>query len=314
MVPEAAAILDHIVILVPHSTLSNLPTWLTSAFAISPGGRHADGVTENKLILFSDGIYLELIAFIPGKEVERAHHRWGKRAEGTIIDWANTLYIDEDLDIIRDRMKTVDVTYGYADAVEGGRTTDGVDLKWLISTWGFDSTPSEDPTVDGEYMGAELPFFCFDRTPRDLRVPYKTAPNHPSGASGIAHLAVFVADEFTSWLVKNTYDCIQGGRNSRDGRGRKVPGQYRWEWPLRAPDGRISARDDRVPVTGSVVSPARTDDTLPWPKISMKWSPEIGKEKCRIELCLLSSKTTTGVIEGRLGDGLPWLKIEFVSP
>ena len=60
-------ILDHIVILVPHETLTNLPPWLTDAFTVLEGGRHADGVTENKLILLQDGVYFELIAFVPGK-------------------------------------------------------------------------------------------------------------------------------------------------------------------------------------------------------------------------------------------------------
>lgn len=136
MTPEYAAILDHIVILVPHSTLLNLPTWLTDAFAISSGGRHADGVTENRLILFSDGVYLELIAFVPGKEAERARHRWGDRREGTIVDWASTLHAEEGLDIVRDRVKSTGTGFEYKEAVDGGRTRpDGVELKWVISSW-----------------------------------------------------------------------------------------------------------------------------------------------------------------------------------
>lgn len=91
MAASPAPILDHIVILVPHKTRLQLPSWLTDAFTVLTGGRHADGVTENKLILFQDGVYLELISFLPGKEEERTSHTWGQCREGHIIDWANTL-------------------------------------------------------------------------------------------------------------------------------------------------------------------------------------------------------------------------------
>jgi hypothetical protein len=56
--------LDHIIILVPYATLQTPPHWITSNFTFTPGGRHADGKTENRLICFQDGSYLELIAFI----------------------------------------------------------------------------------------------------------------------------------------------------------------------------------------------------------------------------------------------------------
>lgn len=135
MTPEAAAILDHIVILVPYPTLLNLPTWLTNAFIISPGGRYADGVIENKLILLSDGVYLEIIAFVPGKEIERARHCWGQGREGTIIDWASTLHTEKDLEIVRDRVKSTGVGFEYEKAIQGGRTRpDGVELEWVTSS------------------------------------------------------------------------------------------------------------------------------------------------------------------------------------
>lgn len=294
MTPESAAILDHIVILVPHSTLLNLPTWLTDAFAIAPGGRHADGVTENRLILFSDGVYLELIAFVPGKEAERARHRWGDRREGTIIDWANTLHTEEDLDIVRDRVKRNTAGFEYEEAVEGGRTRpDGVEMKWVTSSW---TIPGANP---GEFMGAELPFWCIDRTPRDLRVPYKTASEatcHPSGAVGIAGVTISIADAFTAWALKLTYDAVQGVQ------GRETQCEYRWEWLLRVPDKE------------AVVSPAGLESPLPWPSVCLTWSDkdEVVKEKCLVKLFLLS-KSTTGVIGGHLGDGLPYFEIELVS-
>jgi len=109
-----------IVILISFSTLSNLPTWLTSAFAITPGEYHADGVTKYKLILCSDGIFPEVVAFIPSKEAEPARQRWGIRPEGKIIDWADTLCTDEDLEIIRARVKKTDTDFTFEHAVGGG--------------------------------------------------------------------------------------------------------------------------------------------------------------------------------------------------
>lgn len=56
--------LDHIIVLVPYATLRSPPAWITENFTLAPGGRHADGKTENRLICFQDGSYLELIAFV----------------------------------------------------------------------------------------------------------------------------------------------------------------------------------------------------------------------------------------------------------
>lgn len=46
------------------------------AFTISPGGRHADNRTENRLVIFADGSYLELIAFINDDPEKREGHWW----------------------------------------------------------------------------------------------------------------------------------------------------------------------------------------------------------------------------------------------
>lgn len=306
MTPEAAGILDHIVILVPYSTLLDPPTWLTDAFTISPGGRHADGVTENRLVLFSDGVYLELIAFIPGKEAERKQHRWGNKREGTIIDWAITLRTEAELDTVRYRSKNHGAGFHFVQPFEGGRTRpDGVELKWVISTWSIAEPDDEDDpsgnhgTNPGEFMGGELPFWCIDRTPRDLRVPYKTAPeatNHPSGALGVAGLTVTIWDDSVSYMLKFTHDVAQGVE------GRETQNNLTWEWVLRKPDEELGP------------SPAGVEKPLPWPKLSLTSSDdkELVKQRCVIDLRLLS-KLKTGIIGGHLGDGLPYIEIELVS-
>ncbi len=93
-----SSVLDHIVLLLPPQQLSELPAWLAGELTVVPGGAHTGGQTENKLVLFPDGTYIELIAFVDGLDPERRRaHRWGGRSEGRIIDWALTL-LDGDND------------------------------------------------------------------------------------------------------------------------------------------------------------------------------------------------------------------------
>ena len=194
--------LDHIVILVSPEVLADLPVWLTSSFTILDGGRHSNGITENKLILFQDGVYIELIAFIQGSSPEkRASTRWGKRNEGEVVDFALTLlqserasdepFHPEDVfrSIIQDRVRESQTALEYSDPVAGGRVTpDGTELRWAISGPAWTTTSQ---SVEGE-----LPFWCLDRTPRDLRVPFRSPPDvtkHACGAIGVRAVGVSIA-------------------------------------------------------------------------------------------------------------------------
>jgi len=56
-------ILDHIVILLSHEILLDLDNHVQRQFNLAAGGTHEDGMTSNRLILFSDGVYIESIAF-----------------------------------------------------------------------------------------------------------------------------------------------------------------------------------------------------------------------------------------------------------
>ena len=72
----AKAALDHVVLLLPYKTLNDLPSWVTSNFKVSEGGQHADEKTVNRLVLFRDGTYLELIAFVNDDPQKRKGHWW----------------------------------------------------------------------------------------------------------------------------------------------------------------------------------------------------------------------------------------------
>src|SRR5699024_1194283 len=54
--------IDHIVILV-HDLEATVRDYGALGFTVVPGGEHADGRSRNALVAFSDGSYLELIAF-----------------------------------------------------------------------------------------------------------------------------------------------------------------------------------------------------------------------------------------------------------
>jgi hypothetical protein len=100
--------LDHMMILLPYQDLVNPPSRPTKHFTTTPGGRHADGKTENKLICFRDGSHIELIAFINDDPKHREGHWWGDKSPG-IIDFAFTS--DEDADVhfagLQERLRTL---------------------------------------------------------------------------------------------------------------------------------------------------------------------------------------------------------------
>lgn len=236
-------ILDHIVILVPHETLLNLPLWISEAFTVLTGGRHADGVTENKLIVLQDGVYLELIAFIPGKETERKSHRWGQRREGHIVDWANTLHNGADLEVIRSRVAAAGSGIKYTAPSAGGRVRpDGTELQWTISA------PYADDDKVGAvaaFAGGEAPFWCLDRTPRNLRVPHQVESNvkHASGAVGVAGVTVSVRDAKLLKTLKETYDALQGKEGRiLESKGDSAARAYVWDLVVPEAAGRDSVQ------------------------------------------------------------------------
>lgn len=213
-------LLDHIVILVPHSFLTSPPDWFTGLFTIYPGGQHAGGLSENSLVLFADGSYIEFFAFVPGADpAERARHRWGNQKEGSVVDWALTLpgSAGEGLDEVEKAFQSVqtavdstDTGLSYSDLTAGGRNRpDGVELKWAISS-AQQGKESIEPGL--------LPFWCLDDTKRELRVPYKQdgVAKHPSGAVGVALVSVTPPEQATAEKLDRVYDALLGGDASED--------------------------------------------------------------------------------------------------
>ncbi|KAF9265879.1 hypothetical protein L218DRAFT_859520 [Marasmius fiardii PR-910] len=220
--------LDHIVHLTPPGSVEETAEQFRKlGFNVLPGGRHAEGLTENALIVLQDGVYLELISFVhpvswyPPDSAERQareNSRWAKKFPGW-IDYAFLGNGSKEGDrriseIINHRARSDGISDLYSSEVEGGRERpDGKVLKWLISS----------PFT--ERLGA-LPFFCGDVTDRSLRVPAEPKSNleHPCSAVGIAHLHITCSSSEIDTLVKE-FACVIGDPP-------KKSNESRFEWEL----------------------------------------------------------------------------------
>ncbi|KAJ5299199.1 hypothetical protein N7476_010756 [Penicillium atrosanguineum] len=205
-------ILDHIVILVSHKDLLGISSHIEGHLTLAPGGNHADGLTTNKLILLSDGVYLEFIAFFDDVDPERRrNHRWGKETEGTVIDWAFTLPSESDFAAVQQRFQNADTSASYTDPIPGGRTKpDGTVLEWAVCT-------PKDRQGNAVAPGS-MPFWCLDRTPRARRVSYEAESHltqHPNGVKGLLSVSIRDPDE-GAFNLKGAYDAIFGGEWSYD--------------------------------------------------------------------------------------------------
>ncbi|KAK3636928.1 hypothetical protein LTR56_012588 [Elasticomyces elasticus] len=174
--PAHVTQLDHVIVLLPYDDIVNPPTWVTDNFTVSPGGRHADNKTENRLILFADGTYVELIAFIDDDPEKRKGHWWDKPFG--IVDFALTNK-SFNYPALQERLKASRSGVSYAEPIAGGRTMpDGQELKWKV-------------TFPLGAERGEVPFWCHDVTPRDQRVPVsKENTRHPCGATGMFSVVV----------------------------------------------------------------------------------------------------------------------------
>ncbi|KAM3419263.1 hypothetical protein BST61_g5201 [Cercospora zeina] len=174
--------LDHVVLLLPYQDILQPPSWLTEHFVISEGSRHGDGKTENRLVLFEDGTYLELIAFIDDDPKHREGHWWDKPYGVVDYAWTTSDANFGELSGVIDRLSKTDTGISYNRPQDGGRIQpDGQELKWRVTF----------PT--GTSRGS-VPFFCHDVTPRNRRVPVPER-SHPSGVVGMSGVLVEVASE-----------------------------------------------------------------------------------------------------------------------
>lgn len=169
--------LDHLVVLV-RDLDGATRDYERLGFRVTPGGAHADGLTENALVPFADGTYLELVRFVdPDDDRDNV---WGWRPSaasgGGLIDFCAA---SDDLEATTGALLRAGLDVEGPE--EGGRTRpDGRGIRWLVAR-----LPAS---------GRPLPFLIQDLTERGLRVPSGPETEHPNGATGIAGLRVAVPD------------------------------------------------------------------------------------------------------------------------
>ena len=259
--PSPTPTLDHIILLLHPTHLASPPPSLTSHFHVIPGGTHADSLTANNLVILKDGVYIELISFLDNddgsKKEGRQGHWWGKKREGEWIDWACTFGTSREGegDGIGNSGKSVQereeetkrsfknmqdrVNQGsgsdsdenghiqYNDPIAGGRQlpNKGERISWLVA---FPSAHNQSNGNGKTVTRGEVPFWCFDTTPRSLRVPNHIDENvetHACGAVGVAEVSVKVSRTRLAVVRK----CWEGGF------GEGTEGKEGTEWEVGVP-------------------------------------------------------------------------------
>jgi hypothetical protein len=168
--------LDHVVIAV-NDLDHAVADYQSLGFTVYPGGVHHGGASHNALVVFADGAYFEIIAYRKAAPDNRWWRVLTTAGEG-IVDFA-VLPENTENDLRAARARGLDVE----GPTPGGRLRlDGVRLDWQIV---------RPATTD-------LPFWCGDVTPRNLRVPEGTVRDHANGVTGIAGVRILVADIATS--------------------------------------------------------------------------------------------------------------------
>ena len=186
---DAAGILglDHVVIAV-HELESAITGYRDLGFTVQPGGRHPGRTSHNALIVFADGAYIELIAWLAPAPQERWWQVLQAHGEG-FVDFAL---------LPRDTMAVLEAARGRGlhtliGPVDGGRVRpDGAQLQWRTARH---ATP-------------DVPFLCGDLTPRSLRVPEGKARQHANGAQGVTELRIAV-DDLDTTVAR--YAALLGG-------------------------------------------------------------------------------------------------------
>lgn len=188
---SAGARLDHVVVIVP-SLAEAVAGFTQAGFTVTPGGRHDSIPTENALVCFSDGSYLELLAARESSARDelralRAGRGWERHLKGVsavarrflphlagadgVADWALQ---GDTLERRAARLRALGVKAAGPLAM-GRERPDGVRLEWRLLL-----------------PESRLhPFWIADRSPRELRVPADArSTTHSNGATGIAAVRV----------------------------------------------------------------------------------------------------------------------------
>jgi hypothetical protein len=186
---------DHAVVIV-ESLPEAVRDFAGAGFTVSPGGRHDVLPTENALVAFADGAYIELLAPIdPDTRGElralRATPRWESHLHGASA-------------IARRFLPRLAGDAGVGDVcLAGHRLARFAAECRQRDTIVTGPVPMRRERADGEALAWDLllpaddfvPFLIEDRTPRDWRVPdAMDAIAHQNGAMGISDVFVHATE------------------------------------------------------------------------------------------------------------------------
>jgi catechol 2,3-dioxygenase-like lactoylglutathione lyase family enzyme len=163
--------IDHVAIVVRELEAA-IASYSRAGFTVVRGGKHPIG-SHNALIAFTDGTYLELIAFFEPK----SGHPWQAALEhgGGIVDFCMST---DNLAADVDAMRRAGAKIGNPSPLTRDRP-DGYHLSWVLA-------------IPAPPFNGQIPFLIKDDTPRDERVPRERS--HPNGATGIHTLLIAVND------------------------------------------------------------------------------------------------------------------------
>lgn len=180
--------IDHVVIFVQDLN-GAMDDFRALGFTVNYGGQHADAITENGLVIFGDGTYLELIALVEGRAYEDATFKGLLLENGEGFTGYALLSDDIQAEIagLRERGNNA------ADVRAGSRNRpDGQEIRWQMST----------------LEGGRIPFIIQDETDRNLRVPVEGENiRHSNGVTAIKELLLYATD-FDAELAR--YSTIIG--------------------------------------------------------------------------------------------------------
>jgi catechol 2,3-dioxygenase-like lactoylglutathione lyase family enzyme len=163
--------IDHVAIVVDELETA-IESYSRAGFSVVRGGKHPIG-THNALIAFTDGSYLELIAFLK----PNSGHPWQKALEqgSGIVDFCVGT---DDLEADVESMRRAGAEIGDPSPLTRDRP-DGYHLSWVLA-------------IPAPPFNGQVPFLIKDDTPRDERVPRERS--HRNAAAGIRTIAIAVDD------------------------------------------------------------------------------------------------------------------------
>jgi len=220
-------------------------------FTVIAGGQHSGGLTENALVTFADGNYLELIAPTSRELLEHPPRPGpgnylflfdsGEGFVGYAFDTPNL-----DTEVERIRSKGIEV----ADPQPGGRRRpDGVKLTWRTAM----------------LRNTRSPFFLTDDTPRNLRIRDESEiTSHPNGAVGVVGIVIPVEnlERAVAWH-EEVLGVPSGPGSSRVGAATAEFQIGRFGLTLAEPEGDASPMADHLARRGQLPYQVRIRTTSP---------------------------------------------------